>query len=55
MKKMVNIRADYQKKRLPKPQKNCTLFSSFALKLSLVDAPVQDKTCDGFGSVGEFG
>ena len=24
---------------------------SFALKLSLVDAPVQDKTSDGFGSV----
>ncbi len=50
-----SIFADNQEIRLPKAQKNCTLFKVFALKLSLVDASVQDKTSDGFGSVGEFG
>jgi hypothetical protein len=30
-------------------------IQSFALNVSLEDAPVQVKVSDGFGSVGEFG
>jgi hypothetical protein len=36
---------------LKKIQQEGILINGFALKLSLVDASVQDKTSDGFGSV----